>query len=150
MTNRLSFIPVPVTHVLRDAKKYLVDSKDIIVGDVIYLDAKVSGIIPADMILFETSPHFLVSSYLDTFDSKSKHLYEFRTPNHAMPESASRKFVAYTLPEDEFKEPHPNFILDSPNFVPMGARLFTGHGKGICVKIGNNTIKALLRWMYLI
>ena len=56
MMKRLSFIPIPVAHVLRDGKRYLLDFKDIIVGDIIYLYAKVSGIIPADMILFETSP----------------------------------------------------------------------------------------------
>ena len=38
-----------------------------------------------------------------------------------------------------------DFVLDAPNFVPMGARLISGYGKGICVKIGNQTIKALLK-----
>jgi hypothetical protein len=31
-------------------------------------------------------------------------------------------------------------ILDAPNFVPMGARLLKGFGKGICIRIGNETI----------
>ena len=39
----------------------------------------------------------------------------------------------------------PDFILDSPNFVPMGARLYNGSGKGVCIKIGNKSIKAQLR-----
>ena len=39
----------------------------------------------------------------------------------------------------------PGFILDSPYFVPMGVRFFRGQGKGIVVRIGNNTVKALLK-----
>ena len=41
--------------------------------------------------------------------------------------------------------PQPAFILDSPFFVPMGVRFFKGQGKGIVVRIGNNTVKALLK-----
>ena len=55
MNNRLSFIPVPVTHVLRDGKKFFIDAKDLIVSDVVYLDSRISSVIPADVILFETS-----------------------------------------------------------------------------------------------
>ena len=71
MNNRLSFIPIPVAHVLRDAKKFLIDATDIIVSDLVYLDAKVSGIIPADIILYEASEDFVIGSYLDTFDQKN-------------------------------------------------------------------------------
>ena len=39
----------------------------------------------------------------------------------------------------------PDFILEAANFVPMGVRLVSGFGKGICVRIGNESIKALLR-----
>jgi magnesium-transporting ATPase (P-type) len=52
MNYRLSYIPIPVVHVLREGKKYLVDSKELIVGDIVHLDSKISGIIPADIILF--------------------------------------------------------------------------------------------------
>ena len=55
MNNRLSFIPIPVTHVLRDGKKFFIDAKDLIVSDIVYLDSRVSSVIPADVILFETS-----------------------------------------------------------------------------------------------
>ena len=55
MNNRLSFIPVPVTHVLRDGKKFFIDAKDLIVSDIVYLDSRISSVIPADVILFETS-----------------------------------------------------------------------------------------------
>jgi magnesium-transporting ATPase (P-type) len=70
LNSRLSYIPVPVAHVLRDCKRFLVDSKDIIVGDVVILDSKVSGIIPADIILFETSEseEFVISNYSESFD----------------------------------------------------------------------------------
>lgn len=54
----MSYVPIPVAHVLRDGKKYLIDAKDIIVGDLVYLDSKVSGVIPADIILCETSEDF--------------------------------------------------------------------------------------------
>ena len=54
----MSYVPIPVAHVLRDGKKYLIDAKDIIVGDLVYLDSKVSGVIPADIILCETSDDF--------------------------------------------------------------------------------------------
>ena len=57
VNSRMSYNPVPVVHVIRDGRKYLVDSKDLIVSDVVFLDARTSGIIPADIILFETSPH---------------------------------------------------------------------------------------------
>ena len=30
MNDRLSYVPIPVAHVLRDGKKYLIDAKDII------------------------------------------------------------------------------------------------------------------------
>jgi hypothetical protein len=42
----------------------------IIVGDVVILDSKVSGIIPADIILFETSEseEFVISNYSESFD----------------------------------------------------------------------------------
>ena len=68
MNNRLSYIPIPVVHVLREGKKYLVDSKELIVGDIVHLDAKISGIIPADIILFYTSTEFVIAPYTDTFD----------------------------------------------------------------------------------
>ena len=64
MNHRLSYLPVPVAHVLRDGKKYLVDAKDIIVGDLVYLDSKVSGVIPADIVLCETTEDFEISSYI--------------------------------------------------------------------------------------
>ena len=55
MNNRLSFIPVPVTHVLRDGKKFFIDAKELIVSDVVCLDSRISSVIPADVILVETS-----------------------------------------------------------------------------------------------
>ena len=88
---RLSFIPIPVAHVLRDGKRYLLDFKDIIVGDVVYLDSRISGIIPADIILFETSPDFIISSYIDTFDQGNRHLYDFRTNGYVLPDTATNK-----------------------------------------------------------
>ena len=94
MTHRLSFIPVPVAHVLRDGKRYLVDAKDIIVSDVVFLDSKISGVIPADIILYETSEDFIISSYLDTFDVKGKHLYELRAPDYVIPETATKKMAS--------------------------------------------------------
>ena len=125
MNNRLSYIPVPVAHVLRDGKRFLVDAKDIIVSDIVYLDAKVSGIIPADIILVAVSEdeEFVISYYIDTFDPKNKHLAEFR--QGTVPETAYKKTVK-TFEEPEQIEEMPDFILDSPNFVPMGARLFSG------------------------
>jgi len=54
MTGRLSHNPKPMAHVLRDGEKQLVDAKEIIAADLVYLDAKVSGVIPADIILIET------------------------------------------------------------------------------------------------
>ena len=70
LNNRLSYIPVPVAHVLRDCKRFLVDAKEIIVGDIVILDSKVSGIIPADIILLETSEseEFVISNYAESFD----------------------------------------------------------------------------------
>ena len=58
MNQRLSYVPIPVAHVLRDGKKYLVDAKDIIVGDLVYLDSKISGVIPSDIILCDTTEDF--------------------------------------------------------------------------------------------
>ena len=80
MNSRLSYIPVPVAHVLRDGKRFLVDAKDIIVSDVVFLDSKVSGIIPADILLTAVSENeeFLISNYIDAFDPGNKHLGEFR------------------------------------------------------------------------
>lgn len=91
MNSRLSYIPVPVAHVLRDGKRFLVDAKDIIVSDVVFLDSKVSGIIPADILLTAVSENeeFLISSYVDTFDLGNKHLAEFR--QGTIPESAYKK-----------------------------------------------------------
>ena len=91
LNNRLSFVPVPVTHVLRDGKKYFIDAKDLIVSDVVYLDSRVSSVIPADIILFEASPDFLIASYLDTFDSGNKHFYQMRKDGCKVPESALKK-----------------------------------------------------------
>ena len=65
MNERLSYVPIPVAHVLRDGKKYLVDAKEIIVSDIVFLDAKVSGVIPADIVLFETSDDFEICPYTD-------------------------------------------------------------------------------------
>lgn len=70
----MSVVPIPVAHVLRDGKKFLIDAKDIIVSDLVYLDAKVSGMIPADLILYEVSDDFEIGSYLEVFDPKKKHL----------------------------------------------------------------------------
>ena len=53
VNSRISYNPVPVVHVIRDGRKYLVDSKDLIVSDIVLLDARTSGVIPADIILFE-------------------------------------------------------------------------------------------------
>lgn len=146
MNSRLSYIPVPVAHVLRDGKRYLVDAKDIIVSDVVFLDSKVSGIIPADILLTTVSENedFLISSYVESFDPGNKHLAEFRCGQ--IPESAYKKSIPPFVPgEPENLEDFPQFILDSPNFVPMGSRLFSGQGQGICIRIGNDTVKALLR-----
>ena len=87
MNSRLSYVPIPVAHVLRDGKKYLVDAKDIIVSDIVYLDSKVSGVIPADIVLIETSEEeeFVISSYLDTFDHSNKHLWYQRQQVPAQP-----------------------------------------------------------------
>ena len=73
LNNRLSYIPVPVAHVLRDGKKYLIDAKEIIIGDLVYIDSKVSGVIPADIVLCETSEDLVINSYLNTFDHKNSH-----------------------------------------------------------------------------
>ena len=146
MNSRLSYIPVPVAHVLRDGKRFLVDAKDIIVSDIVFLDAKVSGIIPADLILVAVSDSedFLISNYTDTFDPGNKHLAEYR--QGTVPETAYKKSAKLWVEgEPENLDEMPEFILDSPNFVPMGARLFSGQGQGICVRIGNETIKALMR-----
>ena len=149
MNARLSYIPVPVAHVLRDCKRFLVDAKDIIVGDIVILDSKVSGIIPADIILFETveSEEFVISNYAESFDPANKHLFSFRNNAAEVLETASKKFAKLpaegTPPEDG--APEPDCILDSPRFVPMGSRLFSGIGKGICIRIGNKTVKGLLR-----
>ena len=124
-----------MAHVLRDGKKFLIDSKDIVVSDLVYLDSKVSGVIPADIILYETSSDFIISTYLDSFDHQNRHFTQLRLGT-ILP-SATNKSL------NEFSEP-PEFILDAPNFVPMGARLISGSGKGICIRIGNETIKALL------
>lgn len=101
LNSRLSYIPVPVAHVLRDCKRFLVDAKDIIVGDVVILDSKVSGIIPADIILFETSEveEFVISNYSDSFDPQNKHLYSFRNKTAEVLETASKK-VAKAPVED--------------------------------------------------
>ena len=153
MMKKLSFIPIPVAHVLRDGKRYLLDFKDIVAGDIVFLDSNVSGIIPADIVLFETGPDFIISSYLDTFDHNNRHFYEFReNKTYEIPPTATNKSAKYTPPPAEGttpletpQEPMPDFILDSPNFVPMGSRLYNGQGKGICIKIGNNSTKGLLR-----
>lgn len=91
LNNRLSFVPVPVTHVLRDGKKFFIDAKDLIVSDVVCLDSRVSSVIPADVILIEASEDFLIASYLDTFDSGNKHFYQMRKDGYRVPESAIRK-----------------------------------------------------------
>lgn len=158
MMKRLTFVPIPVAHVLRDGKKYLLDFKDIVVGDVVFLDAKISGIIPADIILCETSPDFNISAYTDTFDKANRYLYDFRKEGYQLPLTATRKSASYTpatpTPPDQIPLARPTyaeacefpeFILDSPNFVPMGGRLYCGSGKGICIRIGNKSLKATLR-----
>ena len=76
MNHRLSYLPIPVAHVLRDKKKYLVDAKDIIVADLVYLDSNISGVIPADIVLCDTSEEFEISSYITTFDQKNSHFKE--------------------------------------------------------------------------
>ena len=93
LNSRLSYIPVPVAHVLRDSKRFLVDAKDIIVGDVVMLDSKVSGIIPADIILVETNENedFIISNYVDSFDPKNSHLYSYRNGTAEIPPTASKK-----------------------------------------------------------
>lgn len=144
---------MPVTHVLRDGKKYFIDAKDLIVSDVVCLDSRVSSVIPADILLVETSDDFLIASYLDTFDSGNKHFYQMRKDGYRVPESAVRKegMISTEAAEGDeeeglkWKEMPQCFILDSPFFVPMGVRFFQGQGKGIVVRIGNNTVKALLR-----
>lgn len=71
------------------------DAKDIIVGDVVILDSKVSGIIPADIILVETSEteEFVISNYADSFDPKNSHLYPFRNGTVELPPTASKKLA---------------------------------------------------------
>lgn len=148
LNHRLSYIPIPVAHVLRDSKKYLVDAKDIIVGDLVYLDAKVSGVIPADIILCDTSDDLEISSYINTFDQKNYHFKDQRLEDYEPVDTSTKKFAKILEAEEEPDPdaPHPtDFILDSPNFVAMGSRLLSGQAKGICIKIGNDTIKALLK-----
>jgi hypothetical protein len=91
LNSRLSYIPVPVCHVLRDTKRFLVDAKEIIIGDVVLLDSKVSGLIPADIILVETNENeeFIISNYVDSFDPKNSHLYSYRNGSAEIPPSAS-------------------------------------------------------------
>lgn len=68
-----------------------------------------------------------------------------------VPETAVKKKVVYSGAAETLDEIEPpvdgatDFILDSTNFVPMGSRLMSGQGRGICIRIGNNTVKGLLR-----
>lgn len=141
VNQRLSFVPIPLAHVLRDGKKYLIDAKDIIVSDLVHLDSKVSGIVPADLILYETSEDFKIGSYLESFDASNKHLAYLRKSGSTLPPTATVKVGSMEAPASE----QDLCILDAPNFVPMGTRLLSGSGKGICIRIGNDTIQALLR-----
>ena len=138
LNSRLSYIPVPVAHVLRDGKKYLVDAKEIIEGDIVQIDSKVSGVVPADIVLYEASDELEIGAYLDTYDLAGKHFD--RNDPFPIPDSATKKQVT-----TDDGESITDFILDSPNFVPMGARIIDGHGKGICIRTANRTVKALLR-----
>ena len=86
LNERLSYMPIPVAHVLRDGKKYLIEAKEMIVSDIVYLDAKVSGIIPADIVLFETSDDFEICPYIDCLDTKTqKNLKLMREYKYKMP-----------------------------------------------------------------
>jgi hypothetical protein len=38
----------------------------------------------------------------------------------------------------------PELILDAANFVAMGSRFFMGQGKGIVIRIGKDSVKAIL------
>ena len=94
------------------------------------------GKIPADIILFESSDDFVVQSYLEAFDPKNRHLYFLRTSDQpVLPESATAK-KGLKESQEAYKDV---CILDAANFVPMGAT-FTGSGKGICIRIGTNTV----------
>ena len=143
--SRLSHVPTLKVDVLRDGQKTLVEAKEIVVADVVFLDSKVGGIIPADILLIETdgTEDFVISSYLEAFDSSNKHLKHLRTEGVSIPESATKKvanFIPNNTPSPEEIDSYPELILDSPVFVPKGAKLYSGSGYGICIRIGNNTI----------
>ena len=87
---RLS-IPINSTHVLRDGVKSLVDAKEIVVNDIVYIDSKVSSIVPADIILVETDEGepMVISSYLDDFDHGNNHFEWLRADPDKLPEGAT-------------------------------------------------------------
>jgi len=144
----MSHLPISKVEVLRDGQKVLVEAKEIVVADVVYLDSKMGGLIPADIILVETdgSEEFKINSYLEAFDSSNKHFKHIREAE-VIPETATKKAATYQpnyTPSPEDLEAIPGLILDSPSFVPMGAKLYSGSGYGICVRIGNDTIQGLV------
>ena len=56
-----------------------------------HIDSKVSGIAPADIVLYEASENLQIGSYLDTFDHTGKHFQ--RDDNFSVPDSATKKCV---------------------------------------------------------
>ena len=134
----------PSCKVVRHGKNHIVYAPDIVLGDVVHISADFTKMVPCDMIIFESSGNLTVTSYLEIMDQEHQEMFEFRTLGEELPPGACLKrggFAPYESSRRIQRDCFKNLILNSPNFLPMGVRILQGEAKGLCVKIGNQTVQ---------
>ena len=81
----------PMCRVVRHGKNHIIYAPDIVIGDVVYINAKETKVVPCDMIIFESSGQLRVTSYLEIFDKEHQEMFEFRILGEELPPGACMK-----------------------------------------------------------
>lgn len=75
-------------------------------------------------------------------DKETMETLEFNRLGAELPSSSMKKKGMF----GKYKETKPGFhsnIMNAHNFVPMGSRITSGKGRGICIRTGNQTLQGV-------
>ena len=125
----------PIANVTRDGKKSATDARDLVLGDVVWVKAGFDEKAPCDMLLIEGEVKSI--GYMELLDEKHRDILEFKSLGRELPSSVFQKKGSFCT---DWREGFEGLIINAPNFLPMGSRIISGEAKGICIRIGNQTI----------
>ena len=82
---------------------------------------------------------------MELLDERHRNILEFNSLGRELPSTVFNKSGTFETP---FIEGFEGIIINAPNFIPMGSRITSGQAKGICIRIGNQTVQGIF-WYYM-